>query len=181
MFCPLTKVEVIYRETNSEISSCQEIKPIDSFPLLRKELSFLKAACELLNIVASSQSAGEAAPELYHLLSFYLNKIPFVANPWTLAASYRLKLLKYEGLSSFPPICSECQDVLYESAYFYGPESWCKTHRPVESILWEQTELESCALLANCGHLSEICFEKISSELQHKINLYFDACLGLSC
>lgn len=37
---PLSRVEVAYREKRSEIFECHEITPLDSFPLLRKELLF---------------------------------------------------------------------------------------------------------------------------------------------
>lgn len=174
---PLTQVEVVYREKKGEIFACQEITLMNSFAFLRKELPHLQAACELLQVVLASQLTGKAAPALYALLCFYLEKIPCTLNPWTLTTSFRLKLLRYEGLIAFPFVCSECQQLLHTVAYTCESEAWCMDHRPRESQIWEPRELEQIYRLTICQSYREISKENISLELQKKAVNFFDACL----
>jgi DNA repair protein RecO (recombination protein O) len=175
---PLTQVEVIYRETNGEMLSCYEVNCLDSFSFLRKELIFLEVACDLLQIILTSQLVGKAAPQLYHLLYFYLKKIPQTAHPWALATSFRLKLLKHDGLIFFPLICCECHQILQNEAFIRASEGWCVKHRPNETQIWNIEELEMLYLLANCQSHREICECEISSLLQNKVVNFFDACIG---
>jgi DNA repair protein RecO (recombination protein O) len=174
---PLTQVEVVYREKKGEIFACQEITLMNPFSFLRKELHHLQAACELLQVVLASQLTGKAAPALYALLCFYLEKIPCTLNPWTLTTSFRLKLLRHEGLSTIPFICSACQRLLHTVAYTHKSEAWCLDHRPTESQVWESKELEQIYRLTTCQSYREISKENISLELQKKAARFFDACL----
>lgn len=174
---PLTKVEVVYREKRGEIFSCQELTPVDSLSFLRKELIYLEVACDLLQVIIASQLMGKAAPQLYVLLSIYLKKIPQTFNPWILAASFRLKLLKHDGLAVFPFICSDCQQFLQTAAYTQESEGWCVNHQPVGSQAWEQNELQQLYRLACCQNYREICADEISFSLQNKVAHFFDECV----
>lgn len=95
---PLTRVEITYKEGRGDLYPCEEIILVDSYLSLRKQLASLEAACDLLAAVSFSQWVGKTAPPIYHLLTFYLAKMPLVQDPWVLAASFRLKILKYEGV-----------------------------------------------------------------------------------
>ena len=55
LYMPLTQVEVIYCEKQGEIFSCHEMVCIESFTFLRKELVFLEVACDLLQVILTSQ------------------------------------------------------------------------------------------------------------------------------
>jgi DNA repair protein RecO (recombination protein O) len=173
---PLTKVEVVYREKRGEIFSCHEMNPLHSFPSLRKELMFLEVACDLLQVILASQLVGKAAPQLYDLLCFYLKKIPQTPHPWILAASFRLKLLKHDGLVAFPLICRECGQSLQNKAFIRHSESWCADHQ-LGGQSWESSELQLFYRLATSQSYQEICSSPFSLELQHKIITFFEACV----
>jgi DNA repair protein RecO (recombination protein O) len=174
---PLTKVEIVYREKSGEIFGCQEMTLVDSYSLLRKKLLHLNVACDLLQVILASQLVGKTAPQLYTLLSFFLEKIPQTAHPWTLATSFRLKLLRHDGLAPFPFICSECGQLLQTVAYTYASEGWCVKHQPAGCRVWEQSELQHIYRLAVCQSYREICADEISSELQNKVEDFFEACV----
>lgn len=97
-FAPLTKVEVIYIEKKSELFVCEEINPIQSYLNLRNNLSHLQASCDLLRDVYSTQFVDKPAPLLYQLLNFYLDKISVIQDPYVLSLSFKLKILKHEGI-----------------------------------------------------------------------------------
>ncbi len=151
---PLTKVEVIYQERNSEIFNCHEMALVDSYHTLRQKLIDLEVACDLLQTIAGSQLLGKAAPQLYALLCFYLERIPQTPNPWILAMSFRLKLLKHEGVIAFPLMCSECGRVLVKSAYARETDWRCGDHQMAGSVLWEEEELQVMDRLTTCQKLS---------------------------
>lgn len=174
---PLTKVEVSYREKKGEIFGCHELNCLEIFPDLRKELCFLEAGCDLLQVILDSQLMGKEAPLLYALLYAYLKKIPHTANPWLLAASFRLKLLKHDGLICFPFTCAECGDVLQNEAYLRDSEGWCGIHRPKGCTGWNLAELQTVYRLAESQSYKEISLLEISSSLLAKITLFFTKCL----
>lgn len=174
---PLTRVEVIYREKNSEIFSCQEMALLESYSHLRKELKFLNVACDLLQVVATSQLVGKAAPLLYALLCFYLAKVPVIQDPEVLAMSFRLKLLKHEGLATYPFCCSMCQCDLHSEGYSYDAEWWCKEHQLKGSAYWHADELQLLYQLALCQHYQEISSCQLPPILQDRIKGFFESCL----
>jgi DNA repair protein RecO (recombination protein O) len=174
---PLTKVEVIYREKKGEIFSCVEMACLDSFSVLRQRLLFLEVACDLLQVILASQFVGKPAPQLYALLCFYLKKIPQMVNPWILAASFRLKLLRHDGLIALPFTCCECRQVLQNEAFIRESEGWCIKHKPHGSGHWELSELQTFYQLAICQSYQEICVSDVSLSLQNKIAHFFDSCV----
>lgn len=176
---PLTQVEVSYREKKGEIFGCDELICIEMFPFLRKDLCFLEVACDLLQVILDSQFMGKSAPQLYSLLCYYLKKIPQTANPWLLAASFRLKLLKHDGLVGFPFHCSECGKCLDHEAFVRGSEGWCKTHHLGRSQSWDSTELKTLYCLADSQSFKEICLLDIQPRLQNKIAAFFKSCMQI--
>jgi DNA repair protein RecO (recombination protein O) len=122
---------------------------------------------------------GKSAPQLYSLLCYYLKKIPQMANPWLLAASFRLKLLKHDGLARFPFKCSECGKCLDDEAFIYGSEGWCRAHHFEKSQTWDSIELQTVYHLANSQSFKEICLLDVQPKLQGKITVFFKACLQI--
>lgn len=171
---PLNLVEVSYKEKKGEIFDCQEITTLESFPFLRKELLFLEVACDLSHAVLSSQCVGRSSPQLYSLFLFYLKKIPQTSFPWVLASSFRLKLLKHDGLVIYPMICQECQNILENEAFLQGGETWCEKHDPGNSQVLSSSELQKLYRLALCQNFQEIKAEEMTSSLQRKIEEYFE-------
>jgi DNA repair protein RecO (recombination protein O) len=176
---PLTKVEVVYREKEGEIFSCQEMALIEPYAHVRTDLNRLEAACDLLHAVCCSQLVGKPAPLLYELLCFFLERIPQAASPAALALCFRLKLLKHEGLAAFPLMCSSCGQLLLAEAYICGLEGWCMSHRPVGSFAWSQKSIELINRLAACQSYREICAEEITPQLQKQVTHFFEDCLKL--
>jgi DNA repair protein RecO (recombination protein O) len=174
---PLVKVEMVYRENRGEIFNCQEIGLLDSFSFLRKDLLYIEVACDLLHVIQSSQLAGKAAPQLYALLDFYLKKLPQTVDPWTIAVSFRLKLLRHEGLVAFPFICGECSQLLETAAFICESEGWCFDHQPSGSQFWGENELEQFYRLAISQSYREICAEKVSMDFKAKVERFFLAFL----
>ncbi len=174
---PLTQVEVIYKERASDLFSCQEMRMIHSFFELRGHLLHLEVASDFLRVILSSQLIGKPAPQLYALLCYYLRKIPQIADPWVLATSFRLKLIKHEGLAPFPLGCGECLALLEEGGVQYG-ENWrCQKHPlpgGILGIFWTKEELDQVYRWANCQHYREICSDGISLELRQKLVLFFE-------
>ena len=174
---PLTQVELIYSERRGEIFCCHEIHCLDSFTILRQELLFLEVASDFLQALLTSQLPGKEAPQLYALLLFYLKKIPLTASPWILATSFRLKLLKHDGLSVFPFICFECGSTLEQEAFVREADCGCILHQPQASRVWVVADLQKMYQLATCQNYRELNGCDISQQLQNQVRLYFEACL----
>lgn len=95
---PLTQAEFIYKAGNAEIFKCQEVSIIHQHLGLRQNLVTLEAACEILKAILLTQLLHATAPQLYALLVLYLTRMPLFEDPHAITASFRLKLLKHEGL-----------------------------------------------------------------------------------
>jgi DNA repair protein RecO (recombination protein O) len=171
---PLNKVEVVYREKNSEIFICQEMTLLDSYAALRRTLSHLEAACDLLQVMARSQLVGKAAPQLYALLCFYLRKIPLTPDLKVSVLSFRLKLLIHEGLANFPLLCSACCQELHPQAYLHHAEWWCEQHHALGSTLWTADELQVLYGLATSQSYQDIFSYSVTGGLQGKMMEFFE-------
>lgn len=172
---PLSKVEVIYQEKRGEIFSCREMHSLDLFPDLRKNLHFLEVGCDLLHVISAAQMPGKASPSLYDLLLFYLKKIPFAAYPWVLSASFRMKMLLHEGVTSFPLACMECGLCLVEEAFFCGNEIRCVQHRQMGSTILTAAELRLLAELALCKNFQEIASIQLSAVQYIRIKCLYES------
>jgi len=176
---PLSRVEVVYSERQGEIFNCSEMTCIETFPNLRKDLLFLEAACDMLQVVSLSQMPGKEAKQLYALLLFFLKKIPQSLYPWTLAASFRLKLLKHDGLMYFPMTCLECGLFLEEEAYTQECECFCSLHKPENGLVWNQEELLHLNQLALLQNFSELSSIQLDEQLFNRIRALFAAGIEL--
>lgn len=105
-YTPLMLVEVTCREKKSELLACEEIHLIQSYSNLRNEFSRLQAGCDLIRAIYVSQLMGKSAPLLYQLLIYYLDKLADVCHPELLVASFRLKVLKHEGVLALGSVVS---------------------------------------------------------------------------
>ena len=175
---PLMRVEIAYREKKGEIFACDALHCIEMFPLLRTDLPSLETACDLLQVILDSQLMGKGAPQLYALLCYYLKKIPQTTHPSLLSASFRLKLLKHDGMVSFPFICCECRQFLQNEAFIRDAEGWCAVHRPPGSECWNSKELQIIYQLAEGQSYKEMCSVDMSPELHSKIALFFKRSLS---
>ena len=127
---PLTQAECVLKEGKGELFSCREIAILHSPLRLRDNLEKLECACILLNLIQQSQWPGKESLETYQLLKSYLKYLPDAQWPLSLVASFRLKLLKQEGLLSLGVPCSEFPSIWH----FLQGETYCSTHAPSGSL-----------------------------------------------
>lgn len=170
---PLTHVELLYREKRGEIFECRDLSLIDSQDALKQEFQYIEAACDLLQALYSTQMLGKEAPQLYALLIFYLKKIPLIEDPWILALSFRLKLLKYEGLLNCPFICQHCQLSLFRAGYFSESDWYCVEDKRGDALFFSEEELELIYLLALCQKYADLTLIVLPKELKAKILRFF--------
>lgn len=109
---PLAHAEVVYAKGRSELYQCREITILHPHLNLRNNLPVLTAACDMLQALLSSQQVHEPAPALYALLNYYLDKISAINDPHIFSASFRLKILRHEGL-----LDENCHEFILNLAY----------------------------------------------------------------
>jgi len=95
---PLTEAEFVYTPGQSSLLRCKEVTPLDQNRRLREDFERLQAACAMAGALLQTQMENRPSPALYALLRRYLQKLPEPSPPKTLLASFKLKLLKHEGL-----------------------------------------------------------------------------------
>jgi len=93
---PFSIAEWVYRKSNTEMHPLQETSLLDPLLELRKDYTVLNAAGAMAQDLSKTQLPGKKAP--FALACAYLKRLPL--NPLILAASFRLKLLIFEGLLS---------------------------------------------------------------------------------
>jgi DNA repair protein RecO (recombination protein O) len=147
-YMPLTRVEVVYKEKNSDLFACEDVALLQSYHSLRENLPALQAACDFLQALYQSQVVGKEAPQLYNLLTFYLDKLNQIPDPWILALSFRLKILKHEGLLSFTPL--------------------------METMPFDDEELQLLQLLTLCKSYIQLTQVILPSGFAAKVNLLFN-------
>jgi DNA repair protein RecO (recombination protein O) len=175
---PLMRIEAIYKEGRGEIFSCEEVHLLHSYPSLRTQFSCLQAACELLQVIYRSQHMHKPAPLLYKLLLFYLEKLPCVLDVKAWIASFKLKVLKHDGLLCFPLGCSVCQQAA-PSLLLQGGEFFCKDHGR-GGVTLEAYEQSMAHCLTESVQMSQLSSLMLSEELSIKIDGFFCDSFGCS-
>jgi DNA repair protein RecO (recombination protein O) len=95
---PLTRLEFLYREGRGELWKCSEMTALNHRLALRQNFAQLTAACDMGKALLTSQLLYAPAAELYALFNAYLEHLPLFQEPDVLALSFRLKLLRHEGI-----------------------------------------------------------------------------------
>ena len=173
---PLSRAEFVYKRGKSELLVCQEISMLNQHLSLRQDIDQLEAAFDLLLALISSQLGDTPAPDLYNLLVSYLEKLAIHSDPWALAASFRLKILRHEGRLGLSQNCAHCNTAL-QTLYFSEGECYCRSHAPPGSQEFDPEEIELLLALAYCRTHGQLAALTISSALRHKIKLLFQSCL----
>lgn len=107
---PFCLAEWIYRDTHKEMLPLEDSSLIDPLLHLKDTYETLSAAGLIAQDLLRTQFPGKKAPELFELTLLYLRKLPLC--PDLLAASFRLKVLLYEGLLTREPDLA------------FSPEEW---------------------------------------------------------
>lgn len=172
-FAPLTKGDFVYKSNGSELLLCQEATPIEQYLPLRESLERIEAACDLLHAIQKSQMPGKPAPELYALLVRYLEAMTAGKDCLLLVASFRLKVLKHEGLLRIHEECTTCQQPL-KGQYISNGEGYCPQHVPPQALFLEENEVLQMAHLAFCRSMTELLKAGSSPTFANKIKSLFE-------
>jgi len=170
---PLTHAEFIYTIHKSELYTCRELSVLNLNLQLRKNLNSLEAACDMGKALLASQMLHKPSPDLYKLLLYYMEKIPLAPFPEILAASFRLKILRHDGLFGLNSQCSLCHEEL-ASQHISEGESFCERHAPRGSTTLTSEEARIVSILAYSRSLEELAALQLSSVLCRKIDSFFD-------
>lgn len=170
---PLTRAEFVYTKGKGDLYNCREVSIINQYLSLRQNLTYLEAACDLVLTLQKTQLTHKPAPDLYALLVSYLEKIPVTKDPRVLSASFRLKLLRHEGLYGFEEGCTACQTPL-STFYIARGETFCKMHAPPKAIVFDKEEAAIITHLAFSRSLSQLVGMEMTPLLNDKIKQFFD-------
>ncbi len=170
-FClPLTLANFYFRKAKGELYHFKEAKLINAYFPIRNNLDALKTAGEIIQHIKSTQMPSEPSPALFSLVVAYLKQIALFTCPLPLLmSSFKIKLLKYDGLFSISTECSRCKQPLREIAFHRG-EVYCAHHNPKQIIAFLSKEWELLRILFNFRNFREISNLKVSDDLLKKIN-----------
>lgn len=169
---PLSRAEFVYSKGKSDLYSCREVSSLNPHLALRQSIVMLETALDLIKAVLESQMENKPAPDLYKLLLSYLEKIPVIANPMVLAASFRLKILRHDGLLDIGPCCSICEAPLHDR-YTSGGDSYCAPHAPLNAQKFAGNEMELIQQLAFTRSFKDLFAANITHDFNQKIRQMF--------
>jgi DNA repair protein RecO (recombination protein O) len=174
---PMALGEFVYTQGKSELFKCLEFSLTKQYSAIRTSLSALEAACDILHAIIESQLPHKPAPDLYHLILWTFGKLPSCIDPHALAVSFRLKILRHDGLIRLHTCCNVCGSRLIR-AYVASGETLCQKDAPPHHLLLELNELEVLCSLLDFRVFSEIAGIQISSTLRDKIKRLFSDLLN---
>lgn len=170
---PLTLATFYLKQKpHNKLFQCVEVVPDRLHSFLRRQMDKLDCACQMAMAVAQTQMSNQPAPLLFHLLCYYLKKLETSQNAAAILASFRLKLLRHDGVLSFPARCCICEETLTKF-WFYEELTYCKSHAPAPSGQFNEEEVEKLALLTLTTEFADIESAHLSLELSQKICLFF--------
>jgi DNA repair protein RecO (recombination protein O) len=170
---PLSVVEITYTKGRGDLYICVETTVLNHNLALRNCLATLEAAGDMLQTISATQQPGKSAPELYRLLLMYLNKLPQATSPQAITSSFRLKLLRYEGLLSLLSHCCMCSEILHDT-WVHGGEAYCRSHTAQEALFLTKEERGLVELLAFGRDFPTLAGISLQESLSRKILRLFD-------
>lgn len=169
---PFSCVELAYTEGRSDLLTCREISTLSSHYALRQSLPAVKAAFEMAQALLRILMPHQSAQAIYDLFEIYLKTLPTLSDPGLLSASFRLKLLRSEGILDIGGGCAMCQATT-DNMWAAGGEFFCERHAPALSIEWEDEEFLIMQGLALSRSLSQIASLVPPQSFYKKIDLLF--------
>jgi len=170
---PLNIIEVILKKGRSDLFQSQNASLIDSQPKLRTRFETLNAALGMLASLLKSQMAQKPSPILFSLLMHYLKSLPTAPSPQTIAASFKLKILRHDGLLEVQQCCSVCGSSLKEGGIDAG-EFYCLDHLPFNTHTFSEEELGLLTALSSSRSLIHLNQLALSPILEEKIGRLFE-------
>lgn len=173
---PLQQVEIIYSKGKSEIASCKELSVMNSFGELRGKIEYLESAGEMGAAIIATQQTYAPNPLIYKLFLYYLENVATVDDPYALAASFKLKILRYEGSLAIQPYCTVCRQES-ETLSIYSGECYCPNHAPVEGVCFSGEEMDFLMLFTYGRSMKMFSGIRIPDFLLRKIRqLFVETC-----
>jgi DNA repair protein RecO (recombination protein O) len=169
---PLNLIDLVCKKGNGELYLCREVSVKNNHPRLRETLPCLEAACDILKALTTSQMPNKPAPDLYRLLVSYLEKMPSAQDPWAFAASFRLKILRHDGLFGLGTDCAVCQIPLLHHYVGMG-ESYCQEHAEDIHLVLSDEEAKTILNLAHCRSFRWLQSIAIENHVKDKVQTLF--------
>jgi DNA repair protein RecO (recombination protein O) len=166
---PLTCAEFVFSKGKGDLFLCQEISTIQSYLEIRKDFNYLETGCSILREIQQSQFPEKPSKPLYQLLLRYLDHIPKMKHPENLDCSFKLKVMRHDGVLGITPNCTSCKVPLKEHGV-YERESFCPMHAPTGSLLFDEDEANLLLVLAYCRSFSEIPDNPLDPVFREKID-----------
>lgn len=172
---PLTRVEFIMAKGRSDLFLCRELSLVNQHLQLRNSWESLSAAGDMVQALQATQLQLKPAPLIYALFTCYLDNLPSSSAPDALAASFRLKILRHEGLFGPTPACCHCNVALVEQSIATG-QSYCREHAPAEAVHFSGAESETLILLTYGRSFAVLTASPLS--LKEKVRIIFNDCFS---
>lgn len=170
---PLTLATFYLKQKpHNKLFQCVEAVPSRLHSFLRRRMDKLDCACRMAMSVAQTQMSNQPAPLLFSLLCYYLKKLETSENTASILASFQLKLLRHDGVLSFPARCCVCEANL-SKFWFYEDLAYCQSHAPAPAGQFDENEVHQLALLTMTTEFTDIESMNLPVELPQKICLFF--------
>ncbi|MBS0622799.1 MAG: DNA repair protein RecO [Verrucomicrobia bacterium] len=171
---PLTRAEfVLIERPPSTLLRIQDAKTLDQHLLLRADYLALETGCEIAKALLSTQNENKGATLLYALVAQLLHRLN-ASNALAVGTTFFLKLLKYEGLSTYHETCSICHQPLL-AAHLLEHGAYCQAHAPHESLPFSEEERAILLMLSATQKWKEIAAMEVSETLYRKVKKLFES------
>lgn len=172
---PLTLAHFYYKEKpHPKLHQCIEVVPINPHLFLRRGIDKLDCACQMALAIGQTQMSHQPAPLLFQLFCYYLKKLEESRNPHAILASFRLKLLRHDGVFCLPACCTVCAEPLGKF-WFYGEATYCQKDAPPPAEFFSEEDVLLLVKLTNATNFEEVESIGISEKLMQKITVFFKA------
>lgn len=167
---PFLIAEWVYSRKSSAIHSLKDVSLLQDLSDLRIHYETLNHAGQIAQDILRTQLSEKKGHGPYALVTAYLSKLPHVANPEVLVASFRLKLLMHDGLLRLQNECSQCKSC---ASFLEGGESFCLVHGSQAGSFFGEEEWEILHQLTFTRQFSAFQGLKLSLQTQEKIKKMF--------
>jgi DNA repair protein RecO (recombination protein O) len=168
---PFCQAEFLYVKKQSDLYRLRDSTVLDEHLSLRNQFAYLQTAGCLVQALLQSQLPGKPAPQLYTLFSSYLKHIPSNENPYSITASFLLKILHHEGLVNLKDACAVCGQV--PALYLNQGECVCNIHASSCSIFLLPEEKPLMQELMFARSFKKLSTLTTNLLLNQKIQTYF--------
>lgn len=172
---PFLIAEWVYAKGKGEIHALQDASCYNNLADLRKTYSVISAAGIMAQDLLTSQYHEKTGKGLYALTVAFFQKLSKCTSPAAMIASFRLKLLLYDGLLGLQNTCAQCES---PSLFLDDGESCCKNHASIYSIPFSIHEWELLQTLAFTRKFQSLQNISLEKNFQEKIGRLFSALTG---